>query len=389
MAHQPIRYYQLNITRNVYLLGLVSLANDIGSEIIYPLLPIFLTTVLGTPIAIVGLIEGFAQALASILTIVSGWLSDGIGRRKPFILTGYSLSTGSKLLFIIAYQWQIVFIARSCDRFGKGIRTSARDALISESSPLNARGKSFGLHRAFDSLGAILGPLLALLLWHYGTHNFRIIFAIATIPCLIGVIILACAVREIRTPVKKINFTLPTFPKNFIIFLVISSLFALGNSSEIFILLHARQLGLSITTTIATYVLINIIQALASLPAGIISDRLGAKKVIALGFFIFAVVYGALGFFQSVATLLPIYIGYGFYLALTDGVGKAYIAQIMPTQNLASAYGIYQIIIGICTFIASLTAGLLWHINPSLPFIWASILALLASGLLLYTRSID
>ena len=263
-------------------MGLVSLANDVGSEMIYPLLPIFLTTVLGAPIAIVGLIEGFAEAIASILKVLSGWLSDSLGRRKPFVLLGYSLSTCAKLLFALAYQWPLVFIARSCDRFGKGLRTSARDALISESTPANARGTAFGLHRALDTVGAILGPLLALVLWHYTGHNFRLIFMIAAIPCLFGVILLAFAVREIRSPKKSTQFALPPLSTSFITFMMINALFALGNSSEAFILLRARYLGLSIATTIAVYVLMNTAQSCTSLPAGIMSDRLGAKKVMAL-----------------------------------------------------------------------------------------------------------
>ena len=384
IQNQPSSY---GITRNVYMMGIVSLANDIGSEMIYPLLPIFLTTVLGTPIAIVGLIEGFAEAVASILKVASGWLSDSIGRRKPFVLLGYSLSTCAKFLFVLAHQWPLVFVARSCDRFGKGMRTSARDALISESTPVNAQGKAFGLHRALDTVGAVFGPLIALFLWHYTAHNFRLIFMIAAIPCMVGVILLALAVREIRSPKKIRNFSWPPLSAQFATFLMINALFALGNSSEAFILLHARYLGLSVATTIAVYVLMNTAQALTSFPAGIMSDRLGAKKVMALGFFIFALVYGAFGFFQSAATLWPICIGYGFYLALTDGVGKAYIAQIIPAEYLGSAYGLYQIITGLCNFIASLAAGLLWQLHPNAPFLWGSVLALLASGLLFYKQA--
>jgi len=383
---------KFSVSKNVFVLGLVSFFNDVASEMIYPIVPIFLTGILGAPVAIVGLIEGIAESTASILKVVSGWLSDKWRKRKPFVLVGYSFSAISKILLSLAYAWPFVLIARFIDRFGKGTRTSARDALIAESSENSVRGKSFGFHRALDTLGAVVGPLIALLAIHFLDNKFRLIFFLAFIPASIGILLLLFFVKEKK---KEANSCLPagTTPyvfrfnwrnldPSFKIFLLISFIFALGNSSDAFLILRAQNLGLSLILVVLTYVLFNFTYAIFSMPAGIISDRIGPKKVILTGFFLFSVVYLFFGLAHSSLLLWLLFPVYGIYMALTEGVGKAYISNFVPQEKTGTTFGVYQTTVGLCTFFASLIAGLLWtYIGVSAPFIFGSIMAVISAFL--------
>jgi len=272
---------KFGISKNVFVLGLVSFFNDVASEMIYPLVPIFLTSVLGAPVAIVGLIEGIAESTASVLKIVSGWLSDKWQKRKPFVVAGYSFSAISKILLSLAFSWPFVLIARFIDRFGKGTRTSARDALITESSENLVRGRAFGFHRALDTLGAVVGPIIALLAIHFLDNNFRLIFFLAFIPACIGILLLLFFVKERKKEANlspALNLSWRNLDPSFKIFLLISFVFALGNSSDAFLILRAQNLGLSIILVVALYVLFNFTYAIFSMPAGIISDKVGPKK---------------------------------------------------------------------------------------------------------------
>ena len=250
---------KFGISKNVFVLGLVSFFNDVASEMIYPIVPIFLTGVLGAPVAVVGLIEGIAESTASVLKVVSGWLSDKLQKRKPFVVAGYSFSAISKILLSLAFSWPFVLFARFVDRFGKGTRTSARDALIAESSETSTRGKSFGFHRALDTLGAVVGPLIALLAIHFLDNNFRLIFFLAFIPACIGIILLLFFVKERQkenNPDQAIRFSWRNLDPSFKIFLLISFIFALGNSSDAFLILRAQNLGLSVILVVLAYVLL-------------------------------------------------------------------------------------------------------------------------------------
>jgi MFS family permease len=378
---------KLNIPRNVLILGLVSFFNDIASEMIYPLVPIFLTSVLGAPVSIVGLIEGIAESIASILKVVSGWLSDKWRIRKPFTVAGYSLSAVSKIFFSLAYSWPIVLLARFIDRFGKGTRTSARDALIAESSDVAIRGRVFGFHRALDTLGATIGPLLALVAIRYLDNNLRLVFLLSFVPAFIGVILLSFFVKEKRKVSKSstdFQFNWKKLDPSFKLFLLISIIFALGNSSNAFIILRAQNLGLSVTMVILVYVLFNFVYAIFSLPAGIISDKVGPKKILLIGFFLFAIIYFLFGFIKDTFFLWILFPFYGIYMALTEGVGKAYISNLVPSEKAGTAFGLYQTAIGLCAFFASWIAGLLWsYVSISAPFIFGSITAALAAFLFL------
>ena len=373
------------ISKNVFVLGLVSFFNDVASEMIYPIVPIFLTSVLGAPVAIVGLIEGIAESTASVLKVVSGWLSDKWQKRKPFVVAGYSFSAISKILLSLAYSWPFVLFARFVDRFGKGTRTSARDALITESSENKVRGRAFGFHRTLDTLGAVVGPLIALLAIHFLDNNFRLIFFLAFIPAFIGILLLLFFVKEKKKEANSLNtfhFNWRELNPSFKIFLLISLIFALGNSSDAFLILRAQNLGLSLILVVLAYVFFNFTYAIFSMPAGIISDKIGPKKVLLAGFLLFSAVYLFFGLAHSSLLLWLLFPIYGIYMALTEGVGKAYISNLVPQEKVGTAFGVYQTTIGLCTFFASLIAGLLWtYIDVSTPFIFGSIMALISAFL--------
>jgi len=376
---------KFGISKNVFVLGLVSFFNDVASEMIYPIVPIFLTSVLGAPVAIVGLIEGIAESTASVLKVVSGWLSDKLQKRKPFVVAGYSFSAISKILLSLAFSWPFVLFARFIDRFGKGTRTSSRDALIAESSDNSTRGRSFGFHRAFDTLGAVVGPLIALLAIHFLDNNFRLIFFLAFIPACIGILLLLFFVKERKKEANlspALNLSWRNLDPSFKIFLLISFVFALGNSSDAFLILRAQNLGLSVTLVVLAYVLFNFTYAIFSMPAGIISDKIGPRKVLLAGFLLFSAVYLFFGLTHSSLFLWLLFPVYGMYMALTEGVGKAYISNLVPQEKTGTAFGVYQTTIGLCTFFASLIAGLLWtYISVSAPFIFGSLMAAISAFL--------
>jgi len=383
---------KLGISQNVLVMGLVSFFNDVASEMIYPLVPIFLTSVLGAPASVVGLIEGIAESTASILKVFSGWYSDKFQKRKPFITAGYSLSTISKVILGFAFGWPLVLLGRFIDRFGKGVRTSARDALIAESSTSSNRGKSFGFHRALDTAGAVVGPLLTIWLLHSYSNSFRSIFLVAFIPGSIGILLLLAFVREKKKKALgdslKLKGSWKEFDISFKIFLAISVIFAIGNSSDAFLILRSQNLGLSAIATIFAYVVFNFSYALFSVPAGAISDRIGPRKVLISGFFLFGLVYLLFGIISQGYLLWFIFPLYGIYMALTEGIGKAYISNLVPQEKTGTAFGTYQTTMGICTFFASLIAGLLWDkVSVSAPFILGSTTAVISAILFIVLQN--
>jgi MFS family permease len=354
---------KLNIPKNVVWLGFVSLFNDIASEMIYPIVPIFLTSVLGAPMAVVGLIEGVAESTASLLKVFSGYISDRLQKRKPLTVVGYSFSTLSKLLLAAAYFWPMVLLARFVDRFGKGVRVSARDALIADSTEEKVRGAVFGFHRAMDTIGAIGGPLIALALMTSFKMDYRLIFLVSFIPAFIGVLILQFFVREARplAPVKKkVKLAWNNFGPRYNLFLLVSVIFSIGNSSDVFLILRSKDLGLSAFLVVLAYVVYNIFYAAFSYPAGVMADRIGFKKVLLAGFFIFGLVYAGFGYTHNPHMVWILFAVYGFYIAFTEGVSKAYISNISPKDKVGTAIGLYYTATGVCVLFASLVAGWLW-----------------------------
>lgn len=385
----PVRRV-IGVPRNVAVLGIVSFFADISSEMIYPLVPIFLTTVLGAPVAAVGLIEGVAESTASLLKLGSGWWSDRVRRRLPLVVGGYALSALGKLLLALAVVWPIVLLARFVDRFGKGMRSSPRDALIADSAQPELRGRAFGLHRSMDTAGAVMGPLLALLLVALLSDRLRLVFLLAVIPGMMSVLALML-VHEPRPaapsnahPPPLALSTLRSFDRRLMLFLLASLVFALGNSSDVFLLLRAKDLGLGTTAVVLAYVLYNIVYMSVSLPAGIVSDRIGRRSVFVAGLLIFALVYAGFALSDGAAYVWPLFAVYGLYIALTEGVGKALVADLAPSDLRASALGFYGMLTGLAALFASVVAGQLWdQVGATAPFALGACAALAAATLIL------
>jgi MFS family permease len=377
---------------NVYIASAASFLTDISTEMVYPLLPIFLTSVLGAAYSIVGLIEGIAESTATVLKVFSGYLSDRLQKRKPLAILGYSLSTIGKLFLYVAFSWPLVLLGRFVDRLGKGIRTAPRDALISESVDPGNRGMAFGLHRTFDTLGAAAGVLLSYLILNRldGSFSIRSIFLISLIPAFLGVLVLFF-LKEPRSLSARANFrfSFRDFGWPLKMFLLISFIFSLGNSSDQFLLLRAKQLGASTNTILLIYLAFNAAYALISYPAGKLSDRIGRRRIVVPGYLFYALVYFIVARARSLRTMWTAFILYGFYKALTEGVERALVSDFSSEEIRATAIGAHAMVTGIGLFPASLFAGLIWdRISPSAAFYFGSIMSLLAGvslWLLLYT----
>ncbi|HEY3373486.1 MAG TPA: MFS transporter [Candidatus Aquicultor sp.] len=374
----------LGVSKNVFFLGLTSLFNDISSEMIYPLIPIFLTTVLGTPVAFVGLIEGIAESTASLMKLVSGRLSDRFNQRKLPAVIGYALGAVGKPLLAVSFVWWQALFARFTDRLGKGIRTAPRDALIADSSSPDAYGRSFGFHRTMDTVGAAIGPLMALFLFPALNQNFRTYFAIAIIPAIISIFVLVKYVTEPRRSdvSKKIvleRFSLAPFNRSFKIFLLIALVFTLGNSSDAFLVLRAQNVGISVALIPLVYLIFNLVSASIATPAGIISDKIGRKRVIAVGFATFSAVYLGFALAKTTTAVWLLFAAYGLYAGFTESIFKAYAADLAPANLRGTAYGLLNLVLGIALLPASFVAGLLWqYVNPAATFYYGSAMSLFA-----------
>ena len=357
------------VSRNVFVLGLVSLATDVASEMLYPIIPIFLTVTLGAPVAFLGLIEGIAEGTASLMKVGSGWYSDRLSVRRPLVAAGYGLSAVGKVLLATAFHWPQVLIARTTDRFGKGVRTSPRDALIADSSLPEVYGRSFGFHRAADTAGAVLGPLIGLaILQIVGQNHLRPILLAATVPGVLSVGLLVF-VRERRRPPQPVakatgsaKLDLSGASPVFWMFLSVSLLFALGNSSDTFLILRAKDLGLSLSIVILMSVLYNASYSLLSLPAGIVADRIGKRRLVTGGFFVYGLVYMGFALVGQGSAVWPLFLVYGVYMAFTDGQARAMVAELSPEERRGTFLGLYHTGIGLMAVAASVLAGVLWDV---------------------------
>lgn len=403
------------VPKNVFILGLVSFFNDLASEMVYPIVPIFLTTVLKVSTPVVGLIEGIAEATAAIGKFLFGYLSDKIGKRKPFVISGYSLSTMSKVLIGLASAWPLVLLARFIDRLGKGVRTGARDSLLLQNTTSKNKGFIFGYHRAFDSLGAVLGPIVGLILIYLFKENLRFVFYFAAIPGAIGVLLLILFVKEknegtrshvFRPPHPKgdrwrlTQNASPRSSKSFLqsfsiiwqnkklsLFFMASIIFSLGNSSDAFLILRAKNLGLTTLMAVMTYVVYNISQTLLAVPMGKLSDKIGAKKVFEGGLLAFALVYFFFGFIKNPIFIWLLFPLYGIYIAATDGVSKAYVAEFITEKESGSYFGLYQSATAVSALFASWFAGILWYkFNPAATFYFGAIMAVTAFFILKFGK---
>ncbi len=376
---------------NVFVSGLVSLFMDISSEMIYPLVPLFLANILGVNKSIIGLIEGIAESTASLLRVFSGWFSDRIGNRKWLMTAGYSISTFSRPIIGLATAWHHVMVFRFMDRFGKGIRTAPRDAIIAESSDKDYFGRAFSFHRSLDTMGAVIGPALAFFLLGIFSNNYRLVFWLSMIPGAIAVLLIILFITEKKkgTPGKAVvahanrpKLTLAHFDWRFKFFVLIATLFAIGNSSDVFLILRAQQIGIPTVMIPVVYLLFNLIYSLSAIPAGIAADRFGMKRVILLGFVLFAILYGGFAVAGSTTAIWILFAFYGLFMGLTEGIQKAFLATIIPADFKATAFGVYNTAVGIAMFPASFIGGWLWdNISPSATFYFGANTALLSAAL--------
>jgi len=389
------------LPRNIWAVGLTSFFMDVSSEMVLNILPLFLANVLGVKTNIIGLIEGLAEATASILKLFSGWLSDKMGGRKWLAVLGYGLSAVSKPFFYVASSWGLIAGVRWADRVGKGIRTAPRDALVADSVTKETRGLAFGFHRALDTAGAMLGIVIAVLVVWFTQKNtldlskstFQMVVLFSLLPALLAVISLVFGAKDVPVKGQRAapKFSLHGMGKPFIIFLVIVGIFTLGNSSDAFLVLRAQNLGLSVTGILIMLVMFNLIYSLVSTPAGRLSDRIGRRRLIIGGWLVYAAIYLGFAFAQVAWQVWLLYVAYGLYYGLAFGSANALVADLVPENLRGSAYGTYNATIGILAFPASFIAGLLWQgagswggFGPSAPFFFGGTLALLASLLMAF-----
>ena len=373
---------------NVRKLGWISLANDAASELAYPIVPLFLTVTLGAPVAIVGLIEGIAEAIATGVRLLSGWVSDRMGdRRKPWIIGGYGASTVARAMLAAAPGWGLVLAGRIVDRFGKGARSTPRDALIRDSTPPELRGSSFGYHRAMDTAGAVLGPLVAVILLESGVALRGILW----VACGFGVITLLVlrGVREApgHDPARAAAVVAEREPLPPVFWgaIVVWVLFSLGNSSDAFLVLRAGDLGLGVVVVVLAYAVYNVIYCSLSWPFGALSDRVPRSVLLGGGLAVFALVYFGFAVTSQGWTVWPLFAVYGVYIAATEGVARAWIADTLPDRAaVGTAYGIFFLTTAAASLVASVVAGVLWtYVSPRAPFVIGAAAAILALVFLL------
>ncbi len=385
-----------DLPRNVWAVGLTSFFMDISSEMVIYILPLFLANVLGVQTSIIGLIEGVAEATSSILKLFSGWLSDKLGGRKWLAVAGYGLSAVTKPFFYIAASWELVAGVRWGDRVGKGIRTAPRDAMVADSVDKETRGLAFGFHRALDTAGAMVGLLIALVVVWLAQKNtldlsrstFQTVVLISMLPAFFAVLSLVIGARDVPVVGRRAapKFSLRNLGRPFSKFLIIVSIFTLGNSSDAFLVLRAQNLGITVTGVLAMLAMFNLIYALISTPAGNLSDRIGRKRLIVGGWLVYAVIYLGFGLAQAAWQVWVLYVMYGLYYGLAYGTANALVADLVPENLRGTAYGVYNAVIGFLAFPASLIAGLLWQgsgawkgFGPSAPFLFGGALALAAA----------
>jgi MFS family permease len=384
------------LPQSIRTLGWISFFTDVASEMVYPVVPLFLVAALGAPAVVLGAMEGVAEALVCVMKGLSGWHCDRLGRRAPYVRWGYGLGALSKPLLALAFSWPLVFAARMVDRLGKGLRTTARDAMIADAAPESMAGRAFGFHRMMDTAGAILGVLLAMGLLALLPGQYRLIFLLAALPGAVAIrlafrlrdqdgIRAACAEGP-RLPLRR---SLRGLPAAYWRSLALLGLFAFANSTDALLLLRAKNLGLGDVQVVAAYVLFNLTYAASAYPAGALSDRFGRWRMMFGGWTLYGLVYFgfALSGPQGLWLLFPVY---GLYMGLTEGVGKAIVAVGLPPERRGTAMGFFLMVTGFATLAGSLAAGLAWDlIGPAAPFWLGGSAALLAvaAGLVLRPRA--
>ncbi|MDH3529764.1 MAG: MFS transporter [Acidobacteriota bacterium] len=392
------RYRKL--TGNVFALSAVSFLNDTSSEIIYPLLPTFLALTMGATPFVIGLIEGFAESVASLLKLFSGHLSDKFGNRKLPVFAGYSLASILRPLLAFATTWQHVLIVRVGDRVGKGIRVAPRDALLAESVSETDRGLAFGFNRAADHLGAVVGPMIAFILLYYlsadhitpTADEYRQVFLFAALPVVLGLFVVVFFVKEEKPKrieqAERAKFSLKGFDSNFKRFLLILVVFTLSNSTDAFLLLRAQDAGVSLSFLPLLWMALHLSKVLSSLVFGDLSDRLGRRRIIFGGWILYALVYLGFAFVSGTWPVLALFLLYGVFFGMTEGVEKALVADLVPEDKRGTAYGLYNLAFGIAVFPASLLFGFVWYqFSAGTAFVMSAVISTVAALLLLTVKN--
>jgi MFS family permease len=387
------------ISRNIILLGFVSLFTDLSSQMVFPLVPLYLTGVLGASAYVVGIVEGAAETTASLLKVVSGYWSDKIRRRKPFVLFGYTFSALSKPLMAFATFWPFVLGVRVLDRIGKGLRDAPRDAIVADDVDQSIRGKAYGFQRSLDGLGSILGAVLAVIL--LPILGYTKIFLFAFLPGILAIVTIFFIKEKRREAVtstvntdgsqtseKKIpRVSLKMLPNNLKLFIFVSAIFALGNFGYAFMMLKAKALGISDHYTILLYVLYFGVYTLFTIPAGILSDKFGRKPLLIIGYIFFILTSIGLIFVNNFIWLMVLFGLYGVFFAMTDGNQRAFIIDMCPKDLKATALGTFQTAIGVTALPGGFIAGILWDkMGSSATFIYGGVLTAIAIGLLLLVK---
>ncbi|MEL7511766.1 MAG: MFS transporter [Cyanobacteria bacterium J06554_3] len=350
---------------------------------VYPITPLFLTVVLGAPVWTVGVIEGFAESAASLLKLYSGWLSDRAGKRKPFAVAGYGLGALSKLGLALAASWLMVLAARLLDRVGKGLRAAPRDALIAENCAPEQRGQAYGLHHSLETVGEVLGPLVGFVFLLRYTKQYRGVFAIAFLPALFGVLLLLWKVREPQTEVAKRNrpkFTFKGLSSSYRQYLGVVVLFGLGNSSDAFLLVRSQDLGFDGLDLLLLYAVFNLVSVALGISVGRLSDRVGRRPLLIMGYGLFALVYLGFALAQAPGLIWVLFLFYGLYGALTRGVQKALVADLVHPERRGTEIGTFHMLTGLVALPASLLAGFLYtQISVGAPFYLSALLSAIAA----------
>ncbi|HEX2863245.1 MAG TPA: MFS transporter [Deinococcales bacterium] len=368
--------------RNVVALGWVAFFGGLAQDMIQPILPLFYANVLGLNKEFIGLIEGALTTVVSLMRIGAGWLSDALGKRKAVVFAGYAISAAARFALGLVGSGSGAFAARLGDGAGKGLKDAPRDALVAGSAGRRQLGYAFGIQRMLDTLGSVAGPLItfALLdLWAARPNRERLVFLLAGVIAAVPLLIIGLAVRERRGGAVRQRLSLAALRGPFAGFLAVMLLFTLGNSSDAFLILRAQNIGVSVTVIPLIIAVFNLASALTAVPAGRLSDRFGRKRVIALGWVVYALVYLGFALAQSALAVWALYALYGLYYALTEGSAKAMVAELVPDQQRGMAFGLYNASIGVMALPASLLAGVLWtRVSPAAPFAFGALIAALA-----------
>ena len=373
--------------RNVIFLGLVSFFADISAEMVYPLIPLYLTMAFGATPVMVGFIEGIAESVASLLKVFSGYISDRFQRKKAIAFCGYATGVIYKIALLFATSWLGILAARVIDRFGKGVRTAPRDVMVSESADKNSMGQAFGIHKMLDMAGSAIGILLAFLFLKYiGESGYRLVFAISIIPVLLALLMFAfIKENKVHQPKEREHFwkNISLLDKQLKVYLVVTFLFTLGNSSNSFLLLRAVDAGFSSSDAVLLYFLYTVTVSLLAVPCGKLSDKVGRKRLLVPGYLTFALVFLGFAFCVNKTAMVLIFVLYGVYGAMTTGVERAFIAEIAPSHLKGTMLGLHSTLAGIALLPASVVAGALWQgIGAYAPFLYGSVMALLSAVIL-------